>query len=165
MTRSESKIEAVRKLGATPVVADALEPEEVGPGGCRGRARRDRSSAHALAGSLTDSRHPNRAFALTDRLRREGTDHLLAAGRAVGVRRFVTQSYAGWRFARRGGPIMTEEDPLDLGLPHKLRGMLDAIRYLEDAVTGARWTEVSCCATGTSTGSAPRWPRVPSTSN
>jgi nucleoside-diphosphate-sugar epimerase len=57
------------------------------------------------------------------------------------VRRFVAQSYAGWRFARRGGPVMTEEDPLDLGLPHKLRGMLDAIRHLEEAVMGARWTE------------------------
>lgn len=141
MTRTESKIEAVRSLGATPVVANALEPEEVA--GAVGEVEPEVivHQLTALAGSLTDSRHPDRAFALTDRLRTEGTDHLLAAGKVVGVRRFVAQSYAGWRFARRGGPVMTEEDPLDLGLPHKLRGMLDAIRHLEEAVMGARWTE------------------------
>jgi nucleoside-diphosphate-sugar epimerase len=141
MTRSESRIEAVRSLGATPVVADALEPEEVARAVAEVEPDVIVHQLTALAGSLTDSRHPDRAFALTDRLRTEGTDHLLAAGRAVGVRRFVAQSYAGWRFAPRGGPIMTEEDPLDLGPPHKLRGMLDAIRHLEDAVTGACWTD------------------------
>jgi nucleoside-diphosphate-sugar epimerase len=141
MTRSESKMEAVRSLGATPVVANALEPEEVA--GAVGEVEPEVivHQLTALAGSLTDSRHPDRAFALTDRLRTEGTDHLLAAGKVVGVRRFVAQSYAGWRFARRGGPVMTEEDPLDLGLPHKLRGMLGAIGHLEEAVMGARWTE------------------------
>ncbi len=56
----------------------------------------------ALAGSL-DMRHFDRDFELTNRLRTEGTDHLLAAGRAVGVSRFVAQSYAGWPFARSGG--------------------------------------------------------------
>ena len=66
----------------------------------------------ALSGAV-DLRHLDRVFALTNRLRTEGTDHLLAAGRAVGVRRFVAQSYAGWPFARTGGPVKTEEDPLD----------------------------------------------------
>lgn len=141
MTRRQSKIEAVRNLGATPVVADALEPEEVARAVGEVEPEIIVHQLTALTGSLTNSRHPDRAFALTDRLRTEGTDYLLAAGRAVGVRRFVAESYAGWRFARRGGPVMTEEDPLDLSLPHKLRGMLDAIRHLEDAVTGARWTE------------------------
>jgi nucleoside-diphosphate-sugar epimerase len=141
MTRSESKVEALRSLGATPVVADALEPEEVARAVGEVEPEIIVHQLTALAGSLTESRHPDRAFAPTDRLRTEGTDHLLAAGRAVGVRRFVAQSYAGWRFARRGGPVMTEEDPLDLGLPHKLRGMLDAIRHLEDSVTGALWTQ------------------------
>ena len=58
-------------------------------------------------------RHFDRDFALTNRLRTEATDHLLSAGRAVGVRRFVAQSYAGWPYARTGGPVKTEEDPLD----------------------------------------------------
>ena len=141
MTRSDSKVEAVRSLGASPVVADALEPEQVARAVAEVEPEVIVHQLTALAGSLTDVRHPDRAFALTDRLRTEGTDHLLAAGRAVGVRRFVAQSYAGWRFARRGGPVMTEEDPLDLGLPDKLREMLVAIRHLEDAVTGAGWTE------------------------
>jgi nucleoside-diphosphate-sugar epimerase len=141
MARSQSKIEAVRTLGATPVVADALEPEEVAQAVAAVEPDVIVHQLTALTDSLTDSRHPDRAFALTDRLRREGTDHLLAAGRAVGIRRFIAQSYAGWRFARRGRPVVTEEDPLDLGLPLKLRGMLDAIRHLEEAVTGAHWTD------------------------
>jgi nucleoside-diphosphate-sugar epimerase len=128
-------------LGATRVVADALDPEGVARAVAEVEPEVIVHQLTALTGSLTDWRHPDHAFALTDRLRREGTDHLLAAGRAVGVRRFVAQSYAGWRFARRGGPVMTEEDPLDLSLPPKLRGMLDAIKHLEDAVTGAHWTE------------------------
>jgi nucleoside-diphosphate-sugar epimerase len=141
MTQSDSGVETVRSLGASPVVADALEPEQVARAVAEVEPEVIVHQLTALTGSLTDVRHPDRAFARTDRLRTEGTDHLLAAGRAVGVCRFVAQSYAGWRFARRGGPVMTEEDPLDFGLPHKLRGMLDAIRHLEDAVTGARWTE------------------------
>src|ERR671918_2190262 len=143
MTRTASKQDGLRALGARPVVADALDPDAVA--GVVGEAEPEVivHQLTALSGAMKarDMRHPDRAFALTDRLRTEGTDHLLAAGRAVGVRRFVAQSYAGWRFARRGGSVMTEEDPLDLGLPRKLRGMLDAIRHLEDAVTGARWTE------------------------
>jgi nucleoside-diphosphate-sugar epimerase len=94
----------------------------------------------ALSGSL-DIRHFDRSFALTNRLRTEGTDHLLAAGRAVGVRRFVAQSYAGWPFARTGGPVKTEDDPLDPAPVNAMRETFDAIRHVEDAVTGATWTE------------------------
>ncbi len=141
MTRSDSGVEAVRGLGASPVIADALEPEEVARAVAEVEPEVIVHQLTALAGSLTDVRHPDRAFALTDRLRTEGTDHLLAAGRALGARRFVAQSYAGWRFARRSGRVMTEEDPFDLGLPDKLREMLGAIRHVEDAVTGAGWTE------------------------
>jgi len=141
MTRSDSRVEAVRSLGASPVVADALEPEEVARAVAEVEPEVIVHQLTALAGSLTDVRHPDRAFAPTDRLRTEGTDHLLAAGRAVGVRRFIAQSYAGWRFSRRDGPVVSEEDPFDLDLPDKLRQLLGAIRYLEDAVTGAGWTE------------------------
>jgi nucleoside-diphosphate-sugar epimerase len=94
----------------------------------------------ALAGD-PDLRHFDRYFALTNRLRTEGTDHLLAAGRAVGVHRFVIQSYAGWPFARTGGPVKTEDDPLDPTPAEGMRQSLDAIRYLEEAATGADWTE------------------------
>src|SRR3954452_21363954 len=86
-------------------------------------------------------RHFDRDFAMTNRLRTEGLDHLLAAGRAVGVRRFVAQSYAGWPFARNGGPVKSEDDPLDPTPAGAMRATLDAIRYLERAVTSADWTE------------------------
>jgi nucleoside-diphosphate-sugar epimerase len=94
----------------------------------------------ALSGDF-DMRHIREFFEVTNRLRTEGTDHLLAAGRAVGIKRFVAQSYAGWPFARTGGPVKTEEDELDPAPPDALRDGLDAIRYLEAAVTGATWTE------------------------
>jgi nucleoside-diphosphate-sugar epimerase len=79
---------------------------------------------------------------MTNRLRTEGTDHLLAAGRAVGIRRFIAQSIVAiGTYARTGGPVKTEDDPLDLDLPAKGRSGADAIRYLEDAVTGIDWAE------------------------
>jgi nucleoside-diphosphate-sugar epimerase len=140
MTRSASKREVVRDLGATPAVANALEPEEVAHAVAEAQPEVIVHELTALSGSL-DMRHFDRDFALTNRLRTEGTDHLLAAGRAVGVRRFVAQSFAGWPFARRGGPVKAEDDPLDPTPPEGMRRTLDAIRHLEDAVTGAEWTE------------------------
>jgi nucleoside-diphosphate-sugar epimerase len=140
MTHNASKRDGVRALGALPVVADGLEPEQVAQAVAETEPEVIVHQLTALAGSL-DIRHFDRSFALTNRLRTEGTDHLLAAGRAVGVRRFVAQSYAGWPFARSGGPVKTEDDPLDLAPVEAMRGTLDAIRYLEDAVTGAAWTE------------------------
>jgi nucleoside-diphosphate-sugar epimerase len=66
---------------------------------------------------------------------------LLAAGRAVGVRRFVAQSFTSWPYARTGGPVKTEEDPLDPNPPRNMRESFDAIAHVEQAVTGADWTE------------------------
>ncbi len=87
-------------------------------------------------------RHFDRDFALTNRLRTEGTDHLLSAGQAVGVRRFVAQGIAGYgAYARTGAPVKTEEDPLDPAPAREMRETLAAIRHLEEAVLGARWTE------------------------
>jgi nucleoside-diphosphate-sugar epimerase len=94
----------------------------------------------ALSGDL-DMRHFDRTFAVTNRLRTEATDHLLAAGRATGTSRFIAQSYAGWPFARTGGPVKTEDDPLDPSPPRAMRETSDAIRHLESAVTGADWLE------------------------
>lgn len=96
---------------------------------------------HQLTGIGTfDMRHFDRAFALTNRLRTEGTDHLLSAGQAVGVRRFVAQSYFGF-YARTGGTVKTEEDPIDPSPAREMRESLAPIRHLEEAVLGARWTE------------------------
>ena len=140
MTRSPSKQALLRELGAAPVLADALDPDAVA--GVVAAAEPDVvvHQLTAIAGSI-DPRHLDRDFELTNRLRTEGTDHLLAAARAVGARRFVAQSYAGWPFARTGGPVKTEDDPLDPSPPAAMRRTLAAIRHVEEAVTGAGWTE------------------------
>ncbi|MCA1675627.1 MAG: NAD-dependent epimerase/dehydratase family protein, partial [Actinobacteria bacterium] len=120
MTRSAAKRELVRELGATPVMADALDSEQVAHAVAEAQPEAIVHQLTALAGSL-DMRHFDRDFAPTNRLRTEGTDNLLAAGRAVGVRRFVAQSFAGWPFARNGGPVKTEDDPLDPTPPQGMR--------------------------------------------
>ena len=78
---------------------------------------------------------------MTNRLRTEATDHLLAAGRAVGARRFVAQSFGAWRFARTGGPVQTEADPLDPDPPAALRPGVAGILHVEQAVTTIDWGE------------------------
>jgi len=140
MTRTASKQEGLRALGARPAVADALDPDAVARAVAVAEPEVIVHQLTALSGPL-DMRHVDRFFAATNRLRTEGTDHLLAAGRAVGVRRFVAQSYAGWPFARSGGPVKREDDPLDPDPPEALRSSLEAIRHVERAVTGIRWAE------------------------
>src|SRR5204863_6589244 len=82
-----------------------------------------------------DIRNIKKEFAPTNRLRTAGTDNLLNAARAVGVRRFVAQSFAGWPYARQGGPIKSEDDPLDPDPPAPLRESANAIRYVETQAT------------------------------
>ena len=140
MTRSASKQGLVRSLGARAVVADALDPDTVAEAVASAEPEVIVHQLTALSGEF-DMRHIDRFFQTTNRLRTDGTDHLLAAGRAVGARRLVAQSFAGWPAARSGGPVRDEDAPLDPDPPEKLRGMLDAIRHLEQAVTGAGWLE------------------------
>jgi nucleoside-diphosphate-sugar epimerase len=140
MTSKPEKQDLVRRLGARPVVADALDPDAVAQAVAEAEPQ---SIVHQLTGlSRTfDLRDYEGTFALTNRLRTEGTDHLLAAGRAVGVERFVAQSYAGWPFARSGPMVKSEDDPLDPAPAEPMRTALEAIRYTEETVTGATWTE------------------------
>jgi nucleoside-diphosphate-sugar epimerase len=139
MTRSGSKQAMLRELGAEPVVADALDPDQVAE--AVGRAQPD-VIVHQLTSipPRLDLRHFDRDFALTSRLRTEGTDYLLSAGQAMGVQRFVAQSYFG-AYARTGAAVKTEEDPLDPAPVRDMRGVAAAIRHLEQTVLGARWTE------------------------
>ena len=138
MTRSESKQAMLFELGAVPVVADALDPDQVAE--AVGRARPEVIVHQLTAIGALDMRHFDRDFALTNRLRIEGTDHLLSAGQAVGVRRFVAQSNAAV-YARTGAAVKSEEDPFDPSPAREFRENLAAIRHLEEAVLGARWTE------------------------
>jgi len=130
----------LHELGAVPVVADALDPDQVAD--AVARARPDVIVHQLTAIGAIDMRHFDRDFALTNRLRTEGTDHLLSAGQAMGVRRFVAQGVAGYgAYARTGGPVKCEEDPLDPTPAREMRETLVAIRHLEEAVLGAEWTE------------------------
>ena len=139
MTRTPAKLDAVRRLGATPVLADALKAEQVADAVARFEPE---VIIHQLSElGKVDMRDFERSFAMTNRLRTEGLDHLLAAGRAVRVRRFIAQSYAGWPFARTGGPIKSEDDYLDPSPVSATRSTLQAIRHVERATLEADWLE------------------------
>jgi nucleoside-diphosphate-sugar epimerase len=79
-------------------------------------------------------RHMDRWFATTNRLRTEGTDHLLAAAEAAGVSHVVAQGYASWNGIRQGGWVKTEEDPLDLHRGTAAQPVMEALGHVEDAV-------------------------------
>ncbi|MGI8609290.1 MAG: NAD-dependent epimerase/dehydratase family protein [Candidatus Dormibacteria bacterium] len=138
MTRSESKQAMLDELGAVPVVADALDPDQVAE--AVGRSRPDVVVLQLTAIGALNMRHFDRDFALTNRLRTEGTDHLLSAGQAVGVQRFVAQSYFA-SYARTGTAVKSEDDPFDPSPAREMRETLAAIRHLEEAVLDARWTQ------------------------
>lgn len=137
MTRSPRKAEALRASGVTAVVADALDRDAVIA--AIGAAEPD-AIIHQLTaiGELGSLRKLDRDFELTNRLRTKGTDNLLAAAReAGGVQRVVAQSFGGWPYAREGGPVKTEDAPLDPDPPAGMRETLAAIRHLEQKVTEA----------------------------
>jgi nucleoside-diphosphate-sugar epimerase len=139
-TRSPAKAEQLRAAGAEPVVADGLDRAAIVAAVV---AARPDAIAHELTGlsGMRSLRNLDAAFALTNRLRTEATDHLLEGARRAGARRFVAQSFAGWPYARTGGPVKTEDDPLDLDPVPSTRETFAAIRRLEAAVTGAEGIE------------------------
>ena len=135
-TRSPGKAEELRAAGAEAVVVDVLDAAAVRE--AVGAAAPDVvvHQATALSDLGNNPRKFDADFAPTNRLRTEGTDHLLAAAREAGASRFVAQSFAGWPYAREGSWIKTEEDPLDPEPPKAARRTLAAIRHLEEAMTG-----------------------------
>jgi 2-alkyl-3-oxoalkanoate reductase len=136
LTRSAEKADSLRAAGADPVVADGLDRDAVMKAIVRTEPE---VVVHQMTG-LTDAKSFKRfdaEFALTNRLRTEGTDHMLAAARAAGARRFVVQSYGNWNYERTGAGPKTEDDPLDSDPPPNQRESIEAIRHLEQAVAGA----------------------------
>ena len=134
--RSPRGIERAAALGAKPIVLDLLDERAVRKAVLRAEPAAIVHQATALA-NVRFSRKLDRSFAQTNRLRRDGTDALLAAAREAGVHRFIAQSFASTRYAREGGPVKTEDDPLD---PTPVAGMREtdaAMRYLDQAVTDA----------------------------
>lgn len=131
-TRSAEKMAGVRALGAEAVVMDGLDAGPVGEAVARAEPDVIVHQMTALAG-IDDLKHFDDTFAVTNQLRTEGTDHLLAAADALGVSRFIAASYTGWPNAREGGSVKTEDDPFDEHPPAAQEKSLAAIRYLERA--------------------------------
>jgi 2-alkyl-3-oxoalkanoate reductase len=134
--RAAGKAERLRALGAEPVVLDVLDAGAIRAAACAIEPDAIIYQATALAG-VSDFKHFDASFAATNRLRTEGIDNLLAAARAAGVARIVAQSYACHRYARVGGPVKTEDDPLDAHPPAAMAQTLAAMAHLDQAVTGA----------------------------
>src|SRR5947209_51368 len=132
MTRSPEKAAALRALGAEPVIADGLDRDAVIQAVVQARPDVVIHQMTGLTGML-DLKKFDDGFALTNRLRTEGTDHLLEATRAAGARHFIAQSFGGWTYGRIGTELKTEEDPFDTAPLHNQRKTLEAIRYLESA--------------------------------
>jgi 2-alkyl-3-oxoalkanoate reductase len=135
MTRTPAKAERLRTMGAEPVVADGLDRKAVIDAVTRTEPEVVIHQMTAL-GSVENFKHFDQEFAVTNRLRTTGLDYLLEAARIVGARRLIAQSYGGWPHERTGGPVKTEEDPLDPAPPKEMSRSLEAIRYLESTVTG-----------------------------
>ncbi|MFG3018496.1 NAD-dependent epimerase/dehydratase family protein [Streptomyces sp. NPDC048254] len=139
-TTSAARLDLLKQLGAEGVVMDALDALSVGAAVAEARPEvivhqlTAISPAHA---GKPDIRHPDRWFALTNRLRTEGTDHLLAAAEAAGVPHVVAQSHASWNGIREGGWVKTEEDPLDLMAGTAAHQGMLALRHLEETVLDA----------------------------
>jgi 2-alkyl-3-oxoalkanoate reductase len=134
-SRSLGGAERVRGLGAEPIALDLLDARAVRKAVLETEPEAIVHQATALA-DVRFSRNFDRTFAQTNRLRTEGTDALLAAAREAGVRRFVAQSFASARYAREGGPVKSEDDPLD-PTPVPATRETNAMRYLDQAVTDA----------------------------
>jgi nucleoside-diphosphate-sugar epimerase len=139
-TTSAAKLDLLGQLGAAGVVMDGLDAASVGEAVAAAQpdtiVHQMTAIGPAHAGQ-PDIKHIDRWFATTNRLRTEGTDHLLAAAEAAGVAHFAAQSYASWNGIRTGGWVKTEEDPLDPGDGTIMHAGAVAIRHVEDAVLGA----------------------------
>jgi nucleoside-diphosphate-sugar epimerase len=135
-TTSSTGARRVRALGALPVILDLLDAHAVHKAVLGSRPDAIVHQATALANAKF-GRNFDKTFAVTNRLRSEGTDALLAAAREAGVQRFVAQSFASLRTARVGGMVKTEDDPLDPTPPKNTTASHAAMRHLEEAVMAA----------------------------
>jgi nucleoside-diphosphate-sugar epimerase len=138
-TTSAGRLGLLAELGADGVVMDGLDGSSVGAAVAAARpdvvVHQMTAISVAHAGK-PDIKHPDRWFAVTNRLRTEGTDHLLAAAEATGVPHVVAQGYASWNGIREGGWVKTEADPLDLLEGTAAHAGLLALQRIERLVVG-----------------------------
>ena len=144
---SPSSANLLRTLGAKPVLLDLLDARAVRKAVLENEPEAIVHQATAL-GNLKFGRNFDKMFAKTNALRTKGTDALLAAAREASVRRFIAQSFASYRYAREGGPVKTEDDPLDPDPLPTTRETQAAMRYLDQTVSDAGGSR---CATAAST--------------
>jgi nucleoside-diphosphate-sugar epimerase len=138
-TTSVAGLGLLRQLGAEGVVMDGLDAAAVGEAVAAARPDAIVNEMTALSeqhAGKPNLRQPDRFFAGTNRLRSEGTDHLLAAAQAVGVSNVVAQSAAISFGPSGGGRIMTEEDPLE-AVGAKMAAGTQAVSHLEGVVVKA----------------------------
>jgi len=135
-TRSPAKATELQRAGATPVIVDGLDRRAVLDAVKAAQPDVIVHQMTALA-SMRSFRNFDKEFAGTNELRTKGTDYLLEAAREAGVRRFIAQSFNGWNNARTGGPVKTEEDPMDPDPVPSTRQSMAAIRHVEETVPGA----------------------------
>ncbi len=140
LTRSVIKAAALEDSGVSAAVVDPLDKERL-----TATVRREEPDViiHQLTAltGVGNFRKLDQEFALTNRFRTEVTDTLLAAARTSGTKRFIAQSYCGWPYAKKGGPVKTEEDPLDPKPPESFTKTLAAIRSLEDKIKSTTFLE------------------------
>jgi nucleoside-diphosphate-sugar epimerase len=141
-SRNEAGAAKVDAQDATGIVMDPLDDGSVRAAVLAAEPEVIIHELTALGAMTGNMKKWDAEFAMTNRLRTEATDHLLAAAAGVGVRRFVAQSYGGhWTNQRTGGPVKTEADPL-VDEPGKgAHETLRAIQHLETAVTAAQGIE------------------------
>lgn len=135
-TTSPAKLDMLAQSGAEAVVMDGLDAVSVGEAVAGARPDVIVHQMTAIAGA-PDLKHMDRWFARTNRLRTEGTDHLMAAAEGIGGAHIVAQSYAGWNGIRTGGWVKTEDDPLDRHAGTPAQPVMDAVRHVEDTVVKA----------------------------
>jgi len=135
-TRTQGKTGQLRAAGAVPVVVNGLDRAGVI---AAVRAAEPEVIVHQMTAlaEMKSLRNPDRLFAATNELRIQGTDNLLAAAAEAGTRRVVAQGYTGWPNERSGGPVKTEDDPLDPRVPRSAVQTLKAIKYVEQTVPQA----------------------------
>jgi nucleoside-diphosphate-sugar epimerase len=139
-TTSAAKLTEIEQMGATGVVMDGLDAGSVGDAVAKAQPEaivHEMTGISMVHGGKPDMKHMDRWFATTNRLRTEGTDHLLAAAEAAGASQFVAQGYASWNGIRRDGWVKTEDDPLDLLEGTAAQPVMEAVRHVEDVVVKA----------------------------
>jgi len=139
-TSSAAKVGRLEQLGITAVVMDGLDAVSVGQAVAKANPEviiHEMTAISLEHAGKPNMKRPDRWFSITNRLRTEGTDHLLAAADATDVSQFIAQGYASWNGIRQGGWVKTEEDPLDQMTGTAAQVNMEAIRYTEDAVVKA----------------------------